>query len=69
MSREELLDVLQSAMTTESATAIAIQNMIGTFTWSGLSDELRQKVVDDLGRLSACSQSRARRLKDLIAKV
>lgn len=68
MSRNELLDTLRSAMATESASAIAIQNMVGTFTWSGLPDTVRQKVVDDLARLSAGSESRAQRLKDLIAK-
>ncbi len=69
MTRDELHHALQDAMVTERASSIAIQNMVGTFTWSGLTDEQREQVIKRLESLSAGPQRRAQRLKSMIARL
>jgi predicted Fe-S protein YdhL (DUF1289 family) len=69
VSRKEFLETLQSAMITESASALAIRNMASTFTWSGLSEEQRTQVTSQLEKLADSSQRRTQRLKELIAQV
>jgi len=69
MTRKELLDTLQSAMVTESAAAVAIRNMVSTFTWSGLPEDRRRRVMTHLEALSAGAQGRAQGLKEMIAQV
>lgn len=69
MSRKELLEALQSAVITESASALAIRNMASTFTWSGLSEQQRTQLTSQLEELSGSSQRRTLRLKELVAQV
>ncbi len=69
MTRKELLDALQSAMVTENASAIAIRNMVSTFTWSGLPGDRSRQVMSQLEGLSGGPERRAHRLKALIAQV
>jgi len=69
MSRKELLEALQSAMITESASALAIRNMGSTFTWSGVSEQQRTLVTSQLEKLADNTQRRTQRLKELIAQV
>jgi hypothetical protein len=69
MTRKELLDNLQTAMVSEGASAVAIGNMVSTFTWSGLSDERRRQVMRQLEELSVGPERRAQRLKGLIAQI
>ena len=69
MTRKELLDNLQTARVSESASVVAIQNMVSTFTWSGLAEGHRRQVMSHLGNLSAGPNHRAQRLKALIARI
>ena len=69
MTRKELLDNLQTAMVSESASVVAIQNMVSTFTWSGLADGHRRQVMSHLENLSAGPNHRAQRLRALIAQI
>ncbi|HSW45176.1 MAG TPA: hypothetical protein VLM89_06355 [Phycisphaerae bacterium] len=69
MTRKELLDALQSAMMTESASALAIRNMVSTFTWSGLPPRQRERVTGQLDDLAVGPEARAQRIKQLIAQV
>lgn len=69
MTRKELLSTLQSAMVTESAAAVAIRNMVSTFTWSGLPEDRRRQTMTHLENLSAGARGRARSLKELITQL
>lgn len=69
MTRKDCLDALQSALVTESASAIAIGNMVSTFGWSGLPEQQRSRVMSRLEDLAEASQRRAQRLKEFIARV
>jgi hypothetical protein len=69
MTRKEVLDGLQAAMVTEGASAVTVRNMASTFTWSGLADDRRRRVIGQLEELAAGAEGRAQRLKALIAQL
>jgi len=69
MNKDELLEALRSAATTERSAALCIGNVISTFAWSGLTEPQRETVVDALHNLAAGPQLRADRLGRLIDQV
>ncbi len=69
MTRNELLAALKSGLTIERASAICMGNIIGTFTWSGLSATERERITRLFETLSTAADKRARQLQRLIDRV
>ena len=69
MNKNELIESLNTAMTTEGASAVAIRNMISTFTWSGLPPAKRRRAVESLRTLADGPERRARRIRQMIERL
>lgn len=69
MTKHELIESLQAVQATESASAVCIDNIIGTLSWTGLSEEQQASVAALLEKLSNGADRRARQLVDYIRRI
>jgi hypothetical protein len=65
MSEEELNGTIKTAAATEAALAIAIDNIVNTFNWSGLERDRQAEVEETLRKLAEACEERAERFKKL----
>jgi hypothetical protein len=69
MKKSELIEALNDAVRAENASALAIRNMMSTFTWSGLPEAKRRQVVDSLRALADGPEQRGRRIRQMVERL
>ena len=66
MNKKDLLETLRDALSTENASVLCIRNIVGTFAWSGLSEQRQQEIAESLNAMAQTPQQRAERIQQMI---